>query len=280
MKLGKIFGWVAMGAFACTLFTGCGETEGNDDSKAIKIGMITTLNASEKKMDEILKLVEQRSNVDLPQHTTTLYKNLTSMKMGLESGSVDEISTYKCVANYLEANDSKLTILESHGRNISDSFCFAIRKDSESLKNSLNGALEKLKKDGTLDKLIAQYVTNVEYKEPTAIEIPHFDGAETLKVAVTGDLPPLDLVLADGSPAGFNTALLAEIAKKLQRNIEIVNIDSDARAAALSSGRADIIFWAILPTDRNIPSDIDKPEGATLCTPYFTDKIMHLGLKK
>ena len=155
-----------------------------------------------------------------------------------------------------------------------------IKYRDESLKNDLDKALDTLKNNGTLDKLVEDYIKNVTDKEPPAIAIPYFDGAETLKIAVTGDLPPLDLVLADGTPAGFNTALIAEIAQQLQRNIELIDIDGDARASVLSSGRADVVFWAILPVGDDRPHDIDTPEGAILSNPYFTDKIVHLELKK
>ena len=283
MKLRKVFSFVAMGALVGALFTGCGDAGNSgqsDGNKSVKLGMITNLNASEKKLDEILKLLEQKSNVDMLRHTMTYFKNLSTLQMGLESGSIDEISTYGCVANYLKAHDAKFQVVDNHGPNLVDAFCFAVRKNDEPLKNDLNKALETLKSNGTLDKLVADYITNVTDKEPSAVSIPHFEGVETLKVAVTGDLPPLDLILADGSPAGFNTALLAEIAKQLQRNIEIIDVDGDARAAVLSSKRADVVFWAILPVGDDRPSDIDTPEGAVLSNPYFTDKIVHLELKK
>ena len=97
---------------------------------------------------------------------------------------------------------------------------------------------------------------------------------------MTGDLPPLDLVLADNSPAGFNTAMLAEIAKRLNRNIEIVDIDSGARAAALTSKLIDVVFWVVVPFgNSDIPSDIDKPAGLELSAPYFKDTITHIKLK-
>lgn len=69
-----------------------------------------------------------------------------------------------------------------------------------------------------------------------------FDG-ETVTVAVTGCLPPMDYVAADGTPAGFNTAILAEIGRRLQVNIKLVQVDSAARALALSSGMVDVVFW-------------------------------------
>lgn len=262
-----------------TLLTGCGETP--DTSKQdIKLGMITNLNASEQKVDEILKIVEERSNVNLTHHITLFYKNLSTMQMGLDSGSVDEISTYSCVAKYFIAKDPNFEIVQGHGMKLSDSFCFAMLKDNIELKKNIDNAIKSMKEDGTLDKLVKEYITDAKSDDPPSVEIPHIDFADTLKVAVTGDLPPLDLVLADGKPAGFNTALIAELGKRLNLNIEIIDIDGDARASALSSKRADVVFWAILPVDKDRPHDIDTPEGAVLSEPYFTDTIEHIKLKK
>lgn len=274
MKLKKALSLLAVGVLAGSLFTGCGEN--NKQSENIKLGMITSLNASEQKIDEILKQVEEKSNINLLHHTVTFYKDLSTMQMGLESGSIDEMSTYDCVANYLMAKDLKVSVVEQHSMALSDSFCFAVLKTNEALKKDLDKTLAAMKKDGTLDKLVKEYITDVKSEDPPSVEMPHFDGADTIKVAVTGDLPPLDLVLPNGKPAGFNTALLAEIGKRLNKNIEILDIEGDARASALTSGRADVIFWAIVPIDDNRPKDIDTPEGAVLTEPYFTDKITHL----
>jgi hypothetical protein len=53
----------------------------------------------------------------------------------------------------------------------------------------------------------------------------------------------MDYVAADGTFAGFNTAVLAEIGKRLQKNIELVQVDSVGRALALSEGTVDVVFW-------------------------------------
>ena len=280
MKLKKIFGIMATGIIAGSMFTGCGgDTTSNKTDGETKIGLITTLNASEQKLEEILKMVAEKSSVKMAVHKMTYYKNLSSMQMGIESGSVDEISTYQSVADYLIARNPKFKVISDHPLTLSDSFCFALRKDEPKLKAEIDRAVASMKKDGTLDKLVKTYITDVKADEPPAVELPHIDGADTIKVAVTGDLPPLDLILADGKPAGFNTAILAEISTRINKNIELLDIDGDARAAALSSGRADVIFWAILPVDDR-PKDIDTPEGSILSEPYFTDKVVHLELTK
>ena len=71
-----------------------------------------------------------------------------------------------------------------------------------------------------------------------------FEGAETVRVAVTGSLPPMDYIAADGTPAGFNTALPAEIGNRIGKNIELVQVDSVDRAATLASGTVDAVLYA------------------------------------
>ena len=123
-----------------------------------------------------------------------------------------------------------------------------------------------------------KYITNAA-AVPEAVAMNHFDGAETLTVGVTGDLPPLDLVLADGTPAGFNTAVLAELGKRLGKNIALVQVSSSARAAALVSGQVDIIFWVVVPADDSgRPKDLDTPAGVAVTAPYYQDVVVNVNL--
>ena len=275
---------------AGALFTGCGGGGGDKPAAEksavptgnVKLGMITHLNATEARMDEILKMVEEESKVPVSNYTVTYYDNLKLMQMGIESGGVDQISVYKSVGNYVVANNDKYEVVSDLTlKTLSDNFCFAVRKEDTALKADLDKAINEMKADGSLDKLAKEYVTDIEKgKEPPAVEIPMTDGAQIIKVGVTGDLPPLDYVSADGKAAGFNTALLAEIAKRSGKNIEVIDIDSGARAAALSSGQIDVVFWVVVPTTNKVPTDIDKPEGVELSEPYFKDDVEHLKLKK
>lgn len=288
MKLKKIAKVLLSCLMAGALFTGCGgggdkPADTSSSSSEIKLGMITHLNATEKRMEDILKMLQEGSNVPLSKYAITYYDSLKLMAMGIESGSVDQVSLYTSVADYVVANNDKFEIVGDNValKTMSDNFCFAVRKEDTALKADLDKVIGEMKADGSLDKLINDYITNVDKGQaPPAVEIPAIDGADAIKVGVTGDLPPLDLVLADGTAAGFNTAMLAEIANRLGKNIELVNIDSGARATALSSKQIDVIFWTVVPSVDKVPADIDKPEGVELSVPYFKDNVEHLKLKK
>ena len=268
--------------------TGCGSDSGGSENKApdsqatiIKLGMISHLNASEKQMEEYLFKVQEKNRAKVLNHVPVFFDNLSAMEMGLEAGKVDKISTYNCVANYLIDKNNNLEFSnDSWISGLEDNFCFAVKDDDAQLDADLEKFLAEMKSDGSLNKLISEYIINVDKKNPPAIEIPKFDGADTIKIGVTGDLPPLDYINADGKPAGFNTALLSEVAKRLHKNVELVQIDSGARAAALSAGEIDVIFWVVVPEGEFFPKNIDTPDGIELSEPYFKDGISHIQLKK
>ena len=266
------------------LMTGCGgggeEKKAADDAAKVKLGMITRLNASEENFGEFMKKVEETLNVKISSHKPVFFDSLNQMQMALQSKQIDEMSTYRSVARYMIAKDPRYQVLKDHSLEFVDSFCFALRDDEKDLANSLNKVIAEMTSDGTLDRLTKEYITDISTdREPPIVELPHFDSADTIKVAVTGDLPPLDYVNAEGKPAGFNTAVLAEIANRMLKNIELVQIDSGARASALTSGQVDVVFWAIVPVSEIIPADTDKPSGIILTEPYYRDKVVHMIFK-
>jgi ABC-type amino acid transport substrate-binding protein len=128
--------------------------------------------------------------------------------------------------------------------NLSNNFAFLMMEDNEALRDEFSSAIKDMKDDGTMDKLVKEQIdTLINGGEAKAISMPEIEGADTIKVAVTGSLPPMDYVAADGTPAGFNTAVLAEISQRIGKNIELVVVDSIGRATALSSGTVDAVFW-------------------------------------
>ena len=254
------------------LVSGCGEDTTKKIQNTIKIGMITQLNATPEEMDEIMEVM----GVDT---STTYFENFTSMQMALKAKNIEEMQTYKSVANYMTAQNSQFEVKQEQTVSLIDAFCCAIREEDTDLKNSFDSAIASMKNDGTLDTLIKKYITELN-SEPPAVKIEKIDGADTIKVGITGDLPPLDLVLADGTPAGFNTAVLSEISKRINKNIELIQIDSAARAAALTSKKVDVVFWVVVPQDDKRPADMDKPAGIAVTTPYYQDEVVDVTLSQ
>ena len=279
MRLKKILVLILACILTAAIFTGCGEEK--KDSNVIKIGMLEHLNASEIEFNGFMKNIAETFALDMPAHEVKYFTSSTSILMALNSGQIDEISTYRSVANYIIARYPQVEILEGHTMEFIDAFCFALRAEDTELIKAANNAIIEMRNDGTLERLAKEYITEVKGDtNMVAIDFDNFADAETIKIAVTGDLPPLDYVSMDGNPAGFNTAVLAELGKRLHKNINIVQVDSAARAAVLTSKQADIVFWAIVPVSEIIPANADKPDGIELTSPYYRGRIVHIGLKK
>ncbi len=282
MNLKKMTALVLGALLGGVVLAGCGGDRANDleTDAHTKVGTLVHLNASEEQYNEIMKKVDETWTSKF-SFDYVYYDKLTAMQMGLEAGNIREMSLYNSTARYLLDRNDKLALVEYKEMKLSDAFCCAVRKEDQELLAGLNKALEEMKGDGTMAKLVTTYITDLKKgEEPPAVPMPETQGAP-LKIAVTGDLPPLDLVLADGKAAGFNTAVLAEIGERLGRNVEIVQIDSAARASALSSRKVDVVFWVTLPAGGSmVPADIDKPEGLELTVPYYQDETVHVGRKQ
>ena len=267
----------------CLLFTGCGGGENAPKPKEnAKIGVITHLNASELEYNELMSKLEKSyrpSKADLDA-TYKYFDKMNDMQLALESGQIDMLSTYQSVADYMLQKSSDKELLPTD-KILSDSFCFAVRKGDTMLKNDLNKAIKEMSTDGTLSRLSKEYIVGIKSGlEPPAVKILEIEGADTIKVAVTGDLPPFDMISADGTPTGFSTAVLSEVSKRIGKNIELISIDSGARASILSSNGADVVFWVAVPKDSTlIPANIDQPEEIAISDPYYHDNIVHIGKK-
>lgn len=282
MKIKKIIALAAACIFTAAIFTGCGDDKKVEApaTSEYKIGMLRHMNASEKDFNNFVKEIAGTFNLKMTSHEPIFFDSLTAMQMALDSDQIQTFSTYKCVANYLVARNPQFEITDKDSLEFIDAFCLAIRESDKELIGVVDKAVREMRDDGTLDRLTQKYITDIKADEEIpAVEIVNIPGASTIKVAVTGDLPPLDYIDAEGKAAGFNTAVLAEISRRIGKNIELVQVESGARAAALSSGRVDISFWAIVPVGEIIPANADKPDGVELTAPYYRGRIVHVKLK-
>ena len=245
------------------------------------IGFLTRLNTSETEFARIIQNSESTTGWHLLSNRHELYgvkffDSLLMMQMALGRGEVDEIALPEVVGeNLMKANPDFEACCAVRTRSPM-ALAFGFRKDNAVLASKFNRALREMEEDYSLAELQGVYIFSDGITRP--VKFDHFDGADTVKVAVTGDMPPIDYVDEAGKPAGFNTALLAELGRRMQVNIELVNVEAGARTAALVSGRADVVFW--FETAQGIAWGYDASDGVLLSDPYFSwNKFLHIRKK-
>jgi ABC-type amino acid transport substrate-binding protein len=199
------------------------------------------------------------------------YNNLSSALMDLECGKIKVIGLEEYTARYIAARNENIIVGDTSDDFVKTNFSMLTLASNVEVYDILNNAIKAMKEDCTLDKLIENDLKAYIESDPEVKDLPHFGGAKTIKIGVTGDIPPMDFVAADGNAAGFNIALLAEIANRAQVNIELVQIETGARPMALSSGKVDAVFWTKSVTCGECNEEWAEVVEDTLVTEsYFT----------
>ncbi len=196
----------------------------------------------------------------------------SSLKDGIKAVKSDEVTAFLMAdfsADYYAKKDKELALLKM--KPVETNISMITKKNDTTLLKEINEAIKTMKADGTMDDLKQKWITEFPIEEePEIIEIPKIEGADTLRVGVSGDLPPLDYVREDGVPTGFNVALLAEISKKLNKNIELKIVNADSRMAALGKDEIDVFFWQTVPKN-DLAQMVSKFSAQSADTePYIT----------
>ena len=276
---------------ALTIAAMLGGTAYSDDDY---VGMLTRLRTSPEEFFMLMRNSWATKGWAIlgGDHTSSkarFYDSLPQMMMALSRGDIDEMILPDFVAEYLLKTTPNYTpcCMSNSGQM---TLCFGFMKSRQHLLTRWNTALSAMRNDFTLSGLFQKYVKNFPPDETydaiyginkrqrdkaNRITFDSFPDAPTVTVAVTGDLPPVDFVDDAGYAAGYSTAVLAEIGRRLRINIRIIQVDTASRTAAIVSGKADVVFWYEISkmTDKYL----DVPDDVILSEPYLEwNTFMHL----
>ena len=256
------------------------KTEQKADSQ---VGALMPIGLDEegyKRWTENIAEVEGQAAYTAPAKVV-FFNNMNEMIMALKGKQIERFATPSRVGAYIVAHNDDLKLIDNNFKPILG-YSMAMQEKDQAQIDEINKAITAMRDDGTLDKLIKDNITELAGGDPKAADIPVIDGAQTLKVAVTGDMPALDVILPDGKPAGFNVAFLSELSKRINKNFELVDIDAGARGTALSSGQVDILFWVLGTYDQDgnaLPYPLDNMKGVAISLPYMMDSRVGVTLK-
>jgi ABC-type amino acid transport substrate-binding protein len=167
---------------------------------------------------------------------------LTDGLLMLKSGRADVLQVMQFTADYLVNRESNLVVYKNPGWDSLTQMIF--NPNGQAQFDKVNAAIKAMLQDGTLVKLEEQWITNLPAgQEPAGGALPKIAGADTIKVGISGDEPPLDYIAADGRPGGFNIAVLSEISQRAGINIELTTVSGAGRFAALESRKIDAFLW-------------------------------------
>ena len=246
----------------------------------VRIGVLAKAGMTEEEFTSSVSSVWKWSTIEeihsRGENKYYFYDTINSMILAAQRGDIDEIELPRAVAEFAAIVNPGYKIGCVLGTTEAD-FVFGFMNDDKGkeLQNKFNAVLEEIKVNGILEGLHREYIINAGQNELRPLEFTPFDGAATIRVAITGDVPPIDYIAPNDQAMGFNVALLSEIGRELGVNIELVEVDAIARTPALTSGRVDVVFWYQFVNGVNEQHDI--PEEVIVSDPYYKwDTFVHV----
>lgn len=242
------------------------------------IGRLSKLNITEDQLNDVLKDIMVNSICN----RYVFYDTMTDMLMALNRGDIVVLETDQNTVRYIASRNEHIVDRPPYMNPNMLVFCMLLRADDAELRDQISACITEMTEDGTIETLRQSYIENViAGEEPGAIQPETFSDARTIRVAVTGDRPPMDYVSAGGEPIGFNTAMITEIAKRLNMNVQLVNVSTQARGMALATGVCDIVFWMEVGDFENWEGANleDQPENTVVTAPYLSVPLWWAVLK-
>jgi len=206
-------------------------------------GTTGTVGGSVWSEEKLTAIMNARLNAKIKKfiYVDSMTDGLAMMK----SGRADFMMTSDVTANYLIQRNPDMKSVAITKNN---SMAMLLRASDVALRDSISSAITKLKDSGKLAELRKKWIDELPVgKEPGMQKVEKTSFPETVRVGISGELPPFDYIAADGNPAGYNIAVLAEISKLIGKNIEIVSVNALAKDIALASKKIDVFFWQRLP---------------------------------
>lgn len=213
---------------------------------------------------KVFGFIEVPGTITVDQINALMGTNFSSMNQyptyiealsALKSERVDAIMLPVPQGQYAVKTDPTLALIAGIKMNPVQ-VSMLTQSGSTDLLNQINAALAALKESGELDALNEKYIVDTIVDDAQAPEV--VAGQDTVVVGISGDTPPFDFVAADGTPDGYNVALMNAIAKEAGFNVEFVNVPFSAKFSALLSDRIDVFFFhgGMLSQDGVVATDV------------------------
>lgn len=181
----------------------------------------------------------------------------------LKTGKADCVVIDEQPAKAFVSKNPELTILDEPLA--VEEYAICIAKENTKLLDDVNNALEQIMNDGTLDKIISNYIGDdtkgtYQYTSPEGTK----RDKGTLVVATNASFEPYEFS-QNGKVVGIDIDMAQAIADILGMELKIEEMEFDSIITAVSSGKADMGVSGMTVTE-------DRKKNINFTIPYTTAK--------
>lgn len=193
------------------------------------------------------------------------FNSVLDSALAVKIGKVDAAAYDEPILKNIAAKNPGLRVLP--GMITRDYYGFAVRLEDQALKGVIDQVVAEIKADGSYEVMMRRWLP--EHGNPAAMpEIA--DGTDgVLKLGTSAITEPFSFVDGSRQVVGIDIEIAKLVAKKLNKKLEVVNMDFGAMIPALIANKVDMIGACITITD-------ERAKKVLFSEPYYNGGIAAL----
>jgi polar amino acid transport system substrate-binding protein len=253
-RLGMV---IALFFCSCLMLSGCSKRE--------KISGLQQLDGKEFAIPTGT-VADQLVLSKLPNAKFKYFNSVMDAALAVKAGKADAAAYDEPILKNIAAKNSGLVVLKD--MITVDNYGFAVRLDDRELKKTIDMVVSDLKQNGTTDQMLKRWFPTSGNPAPMP-EITSSGRNGVLRMGTSSVTEPFSFVDGSREIVGYDIELARRIAKKLDKKLEIVNMDFGGMIPALISGKVDMIASCITITK-------ERSKQVLFSEPYYIGGIAAL----
>lgn len=217
--------------FAILALTGCGRQETSiTDLSSLKGGKTFAVPTGTAADQFVLKR--------FPDAKFKYFNSALDCALAVKGGKADAAIYDKPILRNIAAKNDGLAVLAELLED--DQYGFAVQLQDQQLKSAIDEVLDSLKSDGTYDKMMERWFPLKGSPAP----MPEFELSGrngVLRFGTAAVTEPMSFMDANRKIVGFDIEFASYVAKKLDKQIEITDMEFGAMLPALIAGKVNMI---------------------------------------
>ena len=247
---------------ASVVLSGCGAEEKEDPMAGIT--SYKQLNDPKYRIGVVNGTIHG-PNVEkkMPKAELLYFNTMTDLFTAVEMGKVDAIAEDDCSIIYYNAqNGDKLRIFDGYLQPFELAIAFPKTDEGKEMCGKLSEYIEKIKEDGTLEKIDKNWMTK-EGAGELAVDYTKLPGPNgVLRMATTSTSPPFSY-MKDNMTVGYDIDIVSRFCEEYGYGLEVVTMSFDGIIPAISTGKCDLAGNQIGITE-------ERKESVEFSEPYYS----------
>jgi polar amino acid transport system substrate-binding protein len=194
------------------------------------------------------------------------YNSVLDACMAVKSGKADAAAYDEPILKNIAGKNPGLVVLPEPIT--VDNYGFAVQLGNNELKEAIDNIVAEIKSNGKYDEMLNRWLP----KEGAPKPMPdiQIDGSKgILKFGTASITEPFSFIDGSQKIVGLDIEIASLVAQKLNKRLEIVNMDFGAMIPALISGKVDLIGACITITE-------ERAKSVLFSAPYYIGGISAL----